>query len=110
MLAVVTGIVWLVWQHRSQSNLRRQGCGLAFTPGWAVGWWLIPMANLWKPFQATRELHKASAGETVVEGADAGAARLVVGGLDRVQRDGRHGVGLLRRRRHRSAPTWSGTA
>jgi uncharacterized protein DUF4328 len=63
VLAVVTGIVWLVWQHRSQSNLREAGIrGLAFTPGWAVGWWLIPIANLWKPFQATRELHKASAG------------------------------------------------
>ena len=62
-LAVVTGIVWLVWQHRSQTNLREAGIrGLRFTPGWAVGWWLIPIANLWKPFQATRELHKASAG------------------------------------------------
>ena len=28
---------------------------------------MIPIANLWKPFQATRELHKASAGGSVVE-------------------------------------------
>jgi hypothetical protein len=63
VLAVLTGIVWLVWQHGSQSNLRDAGIrGLGFTPGWATGWWLIPIANLWKPFQATRELHKASAG------------------------------------------------
>jgi hypothetical protein len=63
VLFVVTGIVWLVWQHRSQTNLRGAGIrSLHFTPGWAVGWWLIPIANLWKPFQATRELLKASAG------------------------------------------------
>jgi hypothetical protein len=62
LLAVLTGIVWLVWQFRSQTNLREAGVrDLRFTPGWAVGWWLIPIANLWKPFQATRELHKASA-------------------------------------------------
>jgi hypothetical protein len=63
VLSLVTGIVWLVWQHRSQTNLRTAGLrSLAFTPAWAVGWWFIPIANLWKPFQATRELFKASAG------------------------------------------------
>jgi hypothetical protein len=62
-LFVVTGIAWLVWQHRSQTNLRTAGVGpLHFTPGWAVGWWFIPIASLWKPFQATRELYTASAG------------------------------------------------
>jgi hypothetical protein len=28
-----------------------------------VGWWLIPVANLWKPFQTVRELWKASGGD-----------------------------------------------
>ena len=37
--------------------------GLRFTPGWAVGWWFVPFANLVKPFQAMRELWKASGGE-----------------------------------------------
>ena len=63
VLFVVTGIVWLVWQHQSQTNLRTTGIrSLHFTPGWAVGWWFIPIANFWKPFQAMRELFKASAG------------------------------------------------
>ena len=60
---LVTGIVWVVWQHRSQANLHaarlRQ---LDYTPGWVVGWWLIPFANLVKPFQTVRELWKASSG------------------------------------------------
>lgn len=26
------------------------------TPGWAVGWYFIPIANLWKPFAAMRDI------------------------------------------------------
>jgi hypothetical protein len=61
---VVTGIIWLVWQHRGQANLvAARVPGLRFTPGWAVGWWFVPFANLVKPFQTMRELWKASGGE-----------------------------------------------
>jgi len=59
-----TVVIWLVWQHRGQSNLHALAIPrLTFTPGWAVGWWLIPIANLWKPFQTVRELWKASDGD-----------------------------------------------
>lgn len=58
---LVTAIVWLVWQHRAQKNLEGLGATrLRFTPGWAVGWWFVPLANLLKPFQTMRELWKAS--------------------------------------------------
>jgi Domain of unknown function (DUF4328) len=64
VVVVLTGIVWLVWQHRSQANLHAARLrALDYTPGWAVGWWLIPFANLVKPFQTVRELWKASSGE-----------------------------------------------
>jgi len=59
-----TVIMWLVWQHRGQSNLHALAVErLTFSPGWAVGWWLIPIANLWKPFQTVRELWNASRGD-----------------------------------------------
>jgi hypothetical protein len=59
-----TILVWLIWQHRGQSNLHALAIPrLTFSPGWAVGWWLIPVANLWKPFQTVRELWKASDGD-----------------------------------------------
>lgn len=49
--------------HRAQSNLHlAQIDGLEFTPGWAVGWYFIPFANLVKPFQAMRELWNKSTG------------------------------------------------
>jgi hypothetical protein len=60
---LTTVVIWLIWQHRAQANLHARGLSrLTFSPGWAVGWWLIPVANLWKPFQTTRELWKASGG------------------------------------------------
>jgi hypothetical protein len=33
---------------------------MQFTPGWAVGWHFIPVACLWKPFCAMREIWVAS--------------------------------------------------
>jgi hypothetical protein len=60
---LATVIVWCIWQHHAQANaVVLSGGGLRFTPGWAVGWWFIPIANLWKPFQTVRELWKASHG------------------------------------------------
>ncbi len=55
------GLAWLMWQYRAQSNLQALGTqGLRFTPGWAVGWWLIPFANLAMPPQTMSELWKGS--------------------------------------------------
>jgi hypothetical protein len=54
---VFTVVMFLVWLHRAHTNLGALGArNLEFTPGWAVGWWFIPFANLVKPFQAVREV------------------------------------------------------
>jgi hypothetical protein len=61
LLLVITAIVWPVWQYQGHANvIRRRVDGLRFTPGWAVSWWFIPIANLWKPFQAISELARTS--------------------------------------------------
>ena len=58
---VVTAIAWWVWQYRGQANLVSAGRqGLEHGPWGAVGWWLVPVANLWMPFKTMRELWKAS--------------------------------------------------
>jgi hypothetical protein len=58
---LAAGIVWLIWQHRSHANLRALGAGgLKYSPGWAVGWWFVPFANIVLPFLTMRELWKAS--------------------------------------------------
>jgi Domain of unknown function (DUF4328) len=63
LLFIATVVAWCIWQHRSQRNaIELTGGGLRFTPGWAVGWWFIPIANLFMPFQTVRELWGASHG------------------------------------------------
>jgi hypothetical protein len=59
MLVIV--VLWLVWQYRAQSNLSTVGAeNLRYSPGWAVGWWFIPIANFAIPYLTVRELVKAS--------------------------------------------------
>jgi hypothetical protein len=51
-----------MWIHRANYNAHQLGAaGMRFTPGWAVGWFFIPIANLWKPYQVMKEIWKASA-------------------------------------------------
>lgn len=59
MLFLLAGYVIVsVWIHRISSNTRALVGPryMDFTPAWAVGWYFIPFANLWKPYQAIREL------------------------------------------------------
>lgn len=59
---IIAGILILMWIYRANYNARRLGADdMEFTPGWSVGWYFIPIANLWKPYQAMKEIWKASA-------------------------------------------------
>jgi hypothetical protein len=49
-------LVFAVWTYRMNANIHALGSNLRFTPGWAVGWYFVPIANLWKPYQVMREL------------------------------------------------------
>ena len=61
LLSIGTGIVWLMWTYRVYDNLRRVGSRqTAMTPGWAVGWWFVPIANLWMPYKIMREISARS--------------------------------------------------
>lgn len=53
---VVAAVVFLMWLHRIVANNRALGAGYArFSPGFAVGCWFIPFANLVLPVQAMSE-------------------------------------------------------
>ena len=55
-------VLFLVWLFRANANARALGADdMMVSPGWAVGWWFVPLANLVMPFVAMRELWKASA-------------------------------------------------
>lgn len=56
-------IVVGMWIHRAHANLEAADLpALEYTPGWSIGWFAVPIANFFKPFQAMRELWNASHG------------------------------------------------
>ncbi len=59
---IVLIVVFCFWIYRANYNARRLGAAdMKFTPGWAVGWYFIPIFFLWKPYQAMKEIWQASA-------------------------------------------------
>ena len=58
---ILMAILFLVWIHRANKNARVLGArDMEFTPGWSVGYFFVPIANLFKPYQAVKEIWKAS--------------------------------------------------
>lgn len=57
---IVTVIVFGVWIVRSHKNVRAFGDYPEISPGWALGWFCIPIANFWKPYQAMKQLWQSS--------------------------------------------------
>jgi len=65
VIFVGTVVSFCMLVHRAATNLRVVGrTGLQYTPGWAVGWFFIPFANLVKPFHAMKEIVLASDPDT----------------------------------------------
>ena len=53
--------LFLIWVYRVNVNVCVMGAvGLKISPGWAVGFFFIPILNLWKPYQAMNEVWWAS--------------------------------------------------
>lgn len=63
LLTIITIIVFAMWIYRAAANVVAAGTtGFDYTAGWAVGWFFIPFANLYKPFAAMRQIWNASHG------------------------------------------------
>jgi hypothetical protein len=59
LLAYVVAAFWI---YNAACNVRALGGrNFQITPGWAVGWFAVPIAWLWKPFQGMEEIYRASA-------------------------------------------------
>jgi|SRR5215469_16089753 len=60
-LGVVTAITFLKWVYRAYKNIQGFGAeGLRFSPGWAVGYYFIPILSLIRPMQVMSEIWRAS--------------------------------------------------
>lgn len=61
IVLIGSGFLILRWIHRANWNARALGAqNLEFTPGWSIGWYFVPLLNLWKPYHAMQEIWKAS--------------------------------------------------
>jgi len=61
LVNLVAGICFLIWTYRIVKNAH---CltyrPLRYSPGWAVGYYFIPILNLFRPFQALSDAHRVS--------------------------------------------------
>jgi len=49
------------WIVRAMANLHRLGSKhVTMKPGWAVGWYFVPIACIWKPYQGMNQIWKGS--------------------------------------------------
>lgn len=65
LVLLVTYILFGMWIYRAAANVDAAAVpGFIHTPAWAVGWYFIPVANLFKPFGAMRQIWNASHGHS----------------------------------------------
>ncbi|WP_334060506.1 DUF4328 domain-containing protein [Alteromonas sp. S005] len=58
---IVSGVLILRWIYQANQNARQFGAkDMAFSPGWSIGFYFIPIVSLWKPYQAMKEIWQAS--------------------------------------------------
>jgi len=55
LVAILAVVTLLVWQYRAARVARTLGYPARHRPGWGVGFWFIPVVNLWFPYQAIRD-------------------------------------------------------
>lgn len=61
-LVCLASVALLVWVYRANRNAHKLGAeGMVYSPGWSVGWFLVPLASLVMPYFVLAELWKASA-------------------------------------------------
>jgi hypothetical protein len=63
MSLVISGTItlFMFWTYRVSANIHALGGqGLRFTPGWAVAWYWVPIANFWMPYQVMSEIWRVS--------------------------------------------------
>ncbi|MEM7052292.1 MAG: DUF4328 domain-containing protein [Acidobacteriota bacterium] len=58
LITVVFFARWIVRAHRNAWAFG--GEKLRMTPGWAVGYFFLPLLNLWRPYQGMKDLWQAS--------------------------------------------------
>lgn len=57
-----SGLSFVAWQSRTVDNIPALGLGTPVqTPRWSIGWWFVPIANLFKPYESVLDLARRMA-------------------------------------------------
>lgn len=61
VVGLATSVTFLFWIHRANTNCHGfDAAGMRFSPGWSVGSFFIPILNLFKPYEAMKEIWRVS--------------------------------------------------
>lgn len=61
ILSLLVLLALLFWIYRANKNASAlSDLPLEYSPGWAVGWFFVPIAGWFKPYQVMLEIYKAS--------------------------------------------------
>jgi Domain of unknown function (DUF4328) len=56
---LICAVTFVIWTRRAYRNLPAVGAAQRFRPGWAVGGWVVPVLNLWRPKQVINDIWRA---------------------------------------------------
>jgi hypothetical protein len=60
-LPLVSLLALFFWIYRANKNARALSeRALEYSPGWAIGWFFVPLAGWWQPYKVMREIYKVS--------------------------------------------------
>src|SRR6266446_8041100 len=60
-VGLLEAVLFLMWVYRANKNGRALGCaGMKYSPGSSVGWFFVPIANLFMPYWVLKEIWQAS--------------------------------------------------
>jgi len=67
LLNVLLRVLWLpaivsycLFMPRANKNARAFGSRMSNTPGWAAGWFFVPIVSYWRPYYAMKEIWQGS--------------------------------------------------
>jgi hypothetical protein len=61
ILVVLAGVItFCIFMVRANKNARSFGSPMSIRPGWAAGYFFVPLVSLWKPYQAMKEIWQGS--------------------------------------------------
>jgi hypothetical protein len=55
LVTITVEVFFFIWQYRAARVARALTYPAKHSPGWGIGFWFVPVVNLWMPYQAIRD-------------------------------------------------------